>query len=202
MKKKITESITGQTPLPENWRGDLIPEHITWLSELNEFESQNIEKALQKHLFGSSRINPCYPEHLNRVHQDMFDDVWKWAGKYRNLNLNIGCSKEMVPQNVKQLCDDLAFWIDNKTYAPQEIAIRFHHRLVSIHPYINGNGRHARIMADILVKKLKAHELTWGKRNLSKEGPDRENYISSLQKADQGDYSDLIKFAGSALHQE
>lgn len=195
MMKKIDETITGQTPLPENWREDLIPEHITWLSELNEFESQNIDKALQKHLFGMSRINPCFPEHLNRVHQDMFDEVWTWAGKYRNLNLNIGCSKEMVAQNVKQLCDDLKFWIENKTYSPEEIAIRFHHRLVSIHPYINGNGRHARIVADILIKKLKGQELTWGKRSLSKEGPDRKKYITALLKADKGDYSPLIQFA-------
>lgn len=101
----------------------------------------------------------------------------------------------MVPENVKVLCDDLHYWVQNHTYPPIEIAVRFHYRMVSIHPYINGNGRHSRILADILARQFKLSPFKWGTKNISREGPDRKKYIDSLKAADRGDFKSLIQFA-------
>lgn len=195
--KKITDTVFGQTPLPEDYRADLIPSHIETLQELNQLEGLNISKAVKKYLFGKKDWKIERPEVLNQIHKAMFDDVWKWAGKYRDRDLNIGRPKAMIAQEVKVLCDDLNYWIEKKTYSPIEIAVRFHHRLVHIHPYINGNGRHARLVADILVRQFGEKELTWGGGDLVGDGTVRKKYIEALKMADMGEYETLIKFSHS-----
>ena len=128
----------------------------------------------------------------------MFGKVWKWAGKFRRTNKNIGADWTKTPVELKMLLDDVRFWIENKTYAIDEIAYRFHHRLVWIHLFPNGNGRHARMMADILLSQVFDTEaFTWGNGNLMDAGKTRKQYIEALRAADKHDYTLLKKFVRS-----
>ena len=124
----------------------------------------------------------------------MFGSIWKWAGKYRTTERNIGVAPYQIQPKLRILLDDIKFWIDNKTFSEKEIAIRFHHRLVQIHPFPNGNGRISRLMADLLMRKLGQTELNWGSENLAKISDIRKKYISALQEADRGNYDSLLKF--------
>lgn len=141
--------IYGQTPLTEEELEGLRIKTISTHGELDEYEQQNIETAMEWSLrqkFSASRIlNTGF---ITEVHKRMYDRVWKWAGVFRDSNKNIGVDKHLIPQELKILCDDCAFWIEGDTYLNDEIAIRFKHRLVKIHPFPNGNGRHSRICAD------------------------------------------------------
>jgi Fic-DOC domain mobile mystery protein B len=133
---------------------------------------------------------------MKQLHKKMFGNVWRWAGKFRQSDKNIGVPWFKISIDVKTLCDDVHYWIANKIFAEDEIAARFHHRLVAIHLFPNGNGRHARLIADILLEDiLKKPPFTWGTVNLAKSGDDRKNYIESLIAADRGDYEPLLKFA-------
>jgi Fic-DOC domain mobile mystery protein B len=129
----------------------------------------------------------------------MYKDVWKWAGNFRNTNKNIGVDKWAIPAELKKLLDDAHFWVTNQIYNPEEIAIRFKHRLVSIHCFANGNGRHSRFMADLLIfRAYKLHDpFTWGAVSLTKKGEARDSYLKALKEADKGDIHPLLKFAGS-----
>lgn len=135
---------------------------------------------------------------MKRLHKRMFGNVWKWAGTFRQSDKNIGVSWYMISSELKNLCDDVRYWIDNKTFPEDEIAARFHHRLVKIHLFPNGNGRHARLMADILLERFfEKLPFTWGNANLTKTGDDRKRYIESLAAADRGDYDLLLEFVRS-----
>ncbi|WP_240183053.1 mobile mystery protein B [Pedobacter jeongneungensis] len=128
----------------------------------------------------------------------MYKDVWKWAGAFRKTNKNIGVDRWQVAIELKNLLEDTRFWIENNAYSPDEIAIRFKHRIVSIHCFSNGNGRHSRLLADIIVEKLfHGAVFTWGAENLSKESENRRGYLNSLKLADKGDYTELLLFARS-----
>ncbi len=110
----------------------------------------------------------------------------------------MGIDKFQIPEALKVLCDDALFWVDHDTYPPIEIAVRFKHRLVSIHCFSNGNGRHSRLMADIIIEKVFEQEaFSWGATDLSKKGDSRRKYIRAVQAADKGDYNSLLKFARS-----
>ena len=125
----------------------------------------------------------------------MFGNVWKWAGQFRQNDKNIGGPWHQVPTSLRNLCDDAGLWIELQEDSSDLIAVRFHHRLVSIHPFPNGNGRHAREMANLLLKNiLKQPEFTWGGNNLSNARDIRKQYIESLQAADRGDYDPLLAF--------
>lgn len=125
----------------------------------------------------------------------MFGETWRWAGHIRLTNKNIGAPKEQVRERLRALCGDAEYQIENRTYAPDELAIRFHHRLVSIHPFPNGNGRHGRLAADILVRRLGRQLFTWGGVGLIDTSPARTEYIQGLRDADHGDISRLLAFA-------
>ena len=125
----------------------------------------------------------------------MFGDVWKWAGAYRQTERNLGIASHRIPVEVRMLLDDVRFWIDKNTYPTDEIAVRLHHRLVAIHPFANGNGRHARLMADLLAEKLGGAALTWGGASLADEGELRRRYVDALQAADGHDIGPLLAFA-------
>lgn len=126
----------------------------------------------------------------------MFGDVWKWAGTLRNSNKNIGVDRFQISIRLRQLIDNCIFWIDNKTFSEEEIAIRFKHELVAIHIFPNGNGRHSRLLGDIIMKQIfKKPSFTWGSKKLGSKNDNRKFYITALKKADQGDFKDLISFS-------
>jgi Fic-DOC domain mobile mystery protein B len=128
----------------------------------------------------------------------MYRNVWRWAGEYRKTNKNIGVDKLEIPIALRSLIDDASYWLENNIYDPEEFAIRFKHRLVSIHCFPNGNGRHSRMIADIIVEKIFQQPVfSWGSKNLSDEKESREKYLLALRKADKGDFSLLLKFARS-----
>lgn len=145
----------GATPIDEDEAADLIPTHISLYEELNEFEEQNIIKATIKYFAKSYNYADILTfDFLLKVHKDMFDESWKWAGKTRTSIKNIGVDISQFYEQTKNLCDDVIYWINNKTYTFEEIGVRFHHRLVQIHLFPNGNGRHARFVTDLLMKNI------------------------------------------------
>ena len=127
----------------------------------------------------------------------MFNQTWKWAGQYRNTEKNIGVPFHEIREQLGGLVGDVRYWIENQTYSADEIAIRFHHRLVQIHSFPNGNGRHARLLADLLVMKLGQRSFTWGARDLVKAGEARTKYLEAIRAADGGDIKLLFTFARS-----
>jgi Fic-DOC domain mobile mystery protein B len=191
------EYIEGQTPLDEEEKTGLLIPTISTRGELDEFEQHNIEKALLWTLHRKFSATEVFSDDFARkLHKRMYGNVWAWAGEFRKTNKNIGVDWYKIPIDLKQLLDDATFWNIHGTYSPDEIAIRFKHRLVSIHCFSNGNGRHSRLMADIIIEKLfNLPVFTWGEKNLIKVTDLRKKYISSLQAADQGDYAMLLDFA-------
>ena len=127
----------------------------------------------------------------------MFGRVWHWAGTFRRSMKNIGIDAYRIPQELRQLMDDCRYWIEHKTYEPDEIAARFHHRLVSIHPFPNGNGRHARLAADRLLVAFGQPRFTWGRVNLVDANETRDSYIAALNAADRHDIGPLLEFVRS-----
>jgi Fic-DOC domain mobile mystery protein B len=125
----------------------------------------------------------------------MFDQTWKWAGQIRRGDKNLGVPKQVVRDQLQALCGDVQYQIDHETYPPDELAVRFHHRLVSIHPFANGNGRLGRLAADILIGRIGGDPFEWGGQSLDSKGPLRSSYIKALQVADAGDVSALVRFA-------
>ena len=193
------EYIEGQTPLNhEEIDGLLIPS-IATRAELDEFEQQNIEKAIMWTLMRTFRVDKILTEDFIReVHTQMFGDVWSWAGKFRRTNKNIGIDWWKISFDLKCLLDDVSFWYKNGTFPSDEIALRFKHRLVSIHCFSNGNGRHSRLMADIIIEKMFNQPIfTWGAGNLTKNAEARKAYLHAVKQADKGDITLLLQFARS-----
>jgi len=187
----------GQTPLDEDEKEGLRIKSITTRGELDEFEQQNIEKAMlwlrSKKLTATEILTEKF---VKELHRRMYADTWKWAGKLRTTDKNIGVHKNKITVSLKQLLDDASFWIANETFAPAETAIRFKHRLVQVHCFANGNGRHSRLIADELMEKHFAlAPFTWGAASLIKQSITRSEYIKALKKADAGDYTMLLAFA-------
>jgi Fic-DOC domain mobile mystery protein B len=189
----------GQTPLEEEEKEALLLNHITNKKELDEFEQQNIEKAVEWVITRKFTIDQVLNEgFVLGLHKRMFGDVWKWAGKFRTSNKNIGVDKTLIPTHLFQLNEDCKYWNKNNTYEPDELAIIYKHRIVKIHPFANGNGRHSRLMADIIIEKLLGGKLfSWGGVNLSGSSLERTKYIDSIKLADIGDIQPLVKFARS-----
>mgnify|MGYP001170032607 CR=1 FL=1 len=193
------EYIDGQTPIDEEEKEGLRIETISTKGELDEFEQLNIEEALQW-VFGKKfKPKQVFTEKfICNLHKRMYGNVWDWAGEFRKTNKNIGVDKHQIPMQLKMLCEDALFWIENETFPPQEIAIRFKHRIVSIHCFPNGNGRHSRLMADIIIEKLFNKEpFSWGAANLSKANDTRKSYLKAVKAADLNDYQPLLEFSRS-----
>ncbi len=191
------EYLDGQTPLEEDEKEGLLIPEIATRGELDEFEQQNIEEAIEWTLRRSFKLEDVFTESFIKfLHIKMYGDVWKWAGEFRKSNKNIGVDKFEITIELKKLLDDVIYWIENKIYEPDEIAIRFKHRLVSIHCFPNGNGRHSRLIADIIIEKIfKLKVFTWGADDLVHVGDARKKYIRALRAADKGNYKLLIEFA-------
>ena len=187
----------GATPLDLNEIDGLRLSHITTRAELDRWEQENIAEA---EAWALRRIHPgiLTDGFARRLHKRMFDHVWKWAGAYRKTGKNVGIPAWQIAMAVRNLCDDCAAWIEQAVYPPDDIAVRFHHRLTAIQPFANGNGRHARLMTDILlVHLLKQPRFTWGSGNLINAGDCRKQYITALRAADQNDFGPLLIFVRS-----
>jgi len=193
------EYIDGQTPLDEDEKDGLLIATIATRGELDEFEQQNIEQAILWALTRSFKPKAIFTqEFICNVHKRMYAAVWAWAGEFRKTNKNIGVDKWQIPTELKYLLDDAIYWHKHNTYTADEIAIRFKHRIVSIHCFPNGNGRHSRLMADIIIDKIyKQPVFTWGAANLSSDSNTREAYLKAVKAADNGDYHLLLNFARS-----
>lgn len=183
------------TPLTLEEKRDLIPAHIAYRLELNEAEQENITRAQDWALH--RKRDPLSDKFVSELHRRMLGEVWRWAGKYRLSERNLGIAFYEIPVAVRQLLDDTKAWIEYKAYPPDEIAVRFHHRLVQIRPFPNGNGRHSRLMADLLVMRLGGERFSWGSANLQDAGDLRQRYIAALQAADKHDIGPLLAFARS-----
>lgn len=187
----------GQTPLDENEISGLLINTISTIGELNEFEQLNIEKAVEWTIHNQfTREKILSEEFIKNLHKKMYEDVWRWAGQFRKSDKNIGICWTQIGIQLKILIDDTNLWIANKTYPPSEIAIRFKHRIVSIHCFPNGNGRHSRMMADIIMESIyKIETFTWHQSNMLRGDDTRKKYINALKEADKGNINPLIDFA-------
>jgi Fic-DOC domain mobile mystery protein B len=186
------------TPLPSALRNDLIPSWVTTRRDLNEVERDNIVKgaAWARRARGDAvtLLNDAFSK---KLHEQMFGDVWKWAGAYRQIELNIGIAPHLIAAGMPAMFDDVRYWVENKTYPPDEIAVRLHHRLTQIHGFPNGNGRHARMMADLLMERLGGEAFSWSSGSIQDTGELRTAYVSALKAADNHDIKPLMAFARS-----
>ena len=189
----------GQTPLDENEIDGLLIDTITTQQELDEHEQLNIEKAIQWIISNNFTTEKVLTEgFIKKVHKKMFENTWKWAGEFRQSEKNLGVDWIKIGIELKQLLDDTKYWIENETYPADEIAIRFKHRIVQIHCFSNGNGRHSRIMADIIIEMIfREPVFTWHYSNMVTGDHIREKYIMAVKEADKGNISSLISFARS-----
>lgn len=189
--------IEGQTPLDEDEKEGLLISSITTQQELNEFEQQNIERAIEWTLQRRTKKELILTEKFIRdLHRKMFGDVWAWAGEFRQSNKNLGEDWKQIPVLFKQLTDDCLYWITHKTYSEEEISIRYKHRLVSIHCFSNGNGRHSRLMADVLITQVFGKPVfSWNRADLNRKGGSRSDYLKAIREADRGNIKPLMEFA-------
>ena len=194
-----SDYIDGQTPLNEEEQNGLLIPSITTREELDEFEQLNIEKAIQWTFGKKWNAEQLFSEKFVKdLHKRMYGEVWKWAGAFRESEKNLGIKSYLIPAELKVLLDDAIFWVQNDTYSPDELAIRFKHRLVSIHCFSNGNGRHSRLMADLIMEKFfNSTFFSWGSSNLVKATETRKAYIKAVKMADKQDLQPLIVFAKS-----
>jgi Fic-DOC domain mobile mystery protein B len=189
--------VDGQTPLDEEEKEGLKIKSITTQKELNEFEQLNIEKAVEWTIRANLKPEKILTEKfIKDLHKKMYGDVWKWAGEFRMTDKNIGIKWTQIGIELKNLIDDTKYWLENKAYPPKEIAIRFKHRIVAIHCFPDGNGRHSRMMADIIIESIFGKEIfSWHKSNMLRADETRKEYIVALREADNGNIKPLIKFA-------
>jgi Fic-DOC domain mobile mystery protein B len=186
----------ANTPLTPPERDGLIPTYITTRAELNAAEQENIAEA-DAWAFGSRRGSILDVGVLTTLHRRMLRRVWRWAGQVRKTERNIGIPPHQIEVALHQLVDDVRYSVQHKTFEPDEIALRFHHRLVAIHPFANGNGRHARLAADALAVELGQPRFTWGSANLVEAAETRKAYVRALQAADAHDMGPLLAFGRS-----
>lgn len=187
----------GNTPLAPEEIAGLIPSLAT-KEELNQWERQNILLAREWAIAGRTSPNDMVSdEYVRKLHLKMFDQTWKWAGQYRQSEKNLGVPFHEIPEKLAVLFGDVRYWMENGTYSSDETAVRFHHRLVAIHAFANGNGRHARLIADLLLMKRGGLAFTWGASELIHPGQSRARYLEALRAADDGDVQSLLEFARS-----
>ncbi len=185
----------GQTPLSEEDRQGLLLSHIATRDDLNDAEQRNIARALKRRMPTADQLlDDLY---LRGLHKAMFGEVWEWAGKYRLRVTNIGVAPAQITTDVRALTHDAKEWVKLNYFEPDELAVRFHHRLVTIHPFPDGNGRHSRISADYLARALRQPPFTWGAHLNLQTDALRRVYLTALRAADSGDISSLVNFARS-----
>jgi Fic-DOC domain mobile mystery protein B len=195
MADNLFEQPDGATPLrPEETDALRVP--VVDRRQLNEIEAENVEAGRAWAL--RSRKDCFTDAYLCELHKRMFGEVWKWAGSYRTFDVIIGNTPRLqIAVAVRGILDNARYWSDNATYKPTELAVRLHHGLVWIHPFVNGNGRCTRMLADVVVKRLRAAPLTWGSASLVETGEARKAYVAALQAADRYEFAPLVAFATS-----
>lgn len=191
----LHDEVGSATLLTAEEREGIIPSHVTLRRELNELEQQNI-LAADAWVFGRKR-NPVNEPFARSLHRRMFGDVWRWAGRYRASNKNIGVARDQIQPRLYETLDNVRYWIEHGAFPADEIAVRFHHALVFIHPFPNGNGRWSRLMADVLAVRREQPRFTWGGSSLRTADDTRRAYIEALKAADNHDLTLLIAFARS-----
>ncbi len=200
MSKIKLDYPSGATPLDKNEMAGLIPSYITTQDELNDLEQENIKVATEwtytKNFSDILNVTFCLD-----LHKKMFNEVWSWAGMFRQTQKNLGVDPQEIGDKLEQLFQNTKYWIENNIYEWDELATRFHHKLVSIHCFSNGNGRHARLMTNLLLKVNNKKLFTWGSKSskcpIETQGTIRNSYLSALKKADNNSFSDLIIFVRS-----
>ena len=186
----------ANTPLSPEEQADLIPSLAT-REDLNEWERDNILRGSQWALSERqiSRLDPTKEPYIRELHTRMFDQTWKWAGTYRKTDKNLGVPVDEIRERLAQLLGTAAYRLGHKSYDVDECAVRFHYELVVVHPFPNGNGRHARLIADVVAVKCGRPQFSWGGKELTAPGEARTEYLSALLTADKGDLAPLLKFA-------
>jgi len=188
------EEPDGATPLEHEEREGLRFSHVSTRAELNELEQANIEEGL-RWLSRQRKPDVLSEKFIRQLHIKLFGDVWKWAGQFRKTEKSIGIDPHLIGTELKKFLDDVQYWVDHQTYPAQELAMRFHHRLVWIHLFPNGNGRHARVMTDALLEKVLGQApVNWRGSEEITESQRRQQYIEALRKADARDYRALLAF--------
>ena len=185
----------NETLLDPDERRQLLLPHIATRAQLNEAEQENIADATTWAF--ARRRDVLKESFLLSLHKRMLGQVWRWAGTIRNSDRNIGMAFHQIRPQMRLLVEDARYWVENGTYPADEIAVRFHHRLVLIHPFPNGNGRHGRLAADLLAVRLDRPRLTWGRVSLVESEETRRRYIAALRAADAHDIRPLLEFARS-----
>lgn len=185
----------ANTPLEAEEREQLLLSYITTRGELNEAEASNIADGYG--WFVSRKRDILDHDLLRMLHKRMYGQVWKWAGSYRTTPRNIGIDAYRIPIEVRGAIDTVRYWVKNNTFEPDEIAVRFSHMIVAIHPFPNGNGRFSRLIGDALATRLGREPFTWGRVSLVDLGATRDAYVAALKAADNHDYGPLIAFARS-----
>lgn len=192
---------SGATPIDPDEADGLLQSHVSTRQELNELEEANIqggaEWAFERAVVGRRRLDVLTEDFLYELHRRMFGSVWEWAGQVRTTDKNIGVDKFVIRAEVRKLVEDARYWREKATYGADELAMRFHHRLVAIHPFSNGNGRHARLMADLIVQQAGERAFSWGGTSPMETSALRRAYIHALREADQGVLEPLLDFARS-----
>lgn len=200
MSRLVFEEPPGATPLNPNEIEGLKLSYISTQKELNAAEQDNILQG-ERWAFARKRKEVLSEKFMRELHRRLFGHVWKWAGTYRTSNKSIGVEWHQIPEEMNKVLGDARYWITHETYPLDEIAARLHHRLVWVHPFPNGNGRWARVMADVLLISLGAERFSWGaglgQGTLGEHGQARARYIQSLRQADARNFGDLLKFVRS-----
>lgn len=187
------------TPLEPAEREGLLQSWVTHRRDLNEAERENILRGAlwARRRRGLTALRLLDGDFIRRLHGRMFGDVWEWAGSHRQTERNIGIAAYRIGVELETMLGDVRYWVEHQTYNPDETAIRLHHRLVAIHPFPNGNGRHARLIADLLIEKLGGEVFSWGGGSLTDVGELRARYVAALRIADGHDIAPLLVFARS-----
>jgi len=188
----------GATPLDPDEAAGLVLTHITTQGDLNAWEQANILQG-DRWARRQKKRDLLDEGFVRELHKKMFDQTWQWAGTFRKSNKNIGVDWPQISMKLRDLLDNTRYQIEHQVFDPDEIVVRFHHQLVWIHAFPNGNGRHARLMADILTMRLGLPRMTWGGGTvaLTSVGAVRETYLTALRAADRGQLENLIEFARS-----
>jgi len=195
----------GATPIDADEAAALIPTHIATQAELNEWEQANVQaavawlaRAVLPPARSVARHDVLTEQFVRTLHKRMFDRTWKWAGTFRKTEKNIGVAPERIAVGLRNLLDDVRYWVEHATYPIDEIGARLHHRLVAIHPFANGNGRHSRLMTNVLLQKRGAMPFSWGSgADLVTVGDARDRYLAALRGADASDHALLLRFVRS-----
>jgi Fic-DOC domain mobile mystery protein B len=187
---------TGATPLDPDEAAGLRPSHISTQGQLNEWEMANILEG-ERWAFGRPHRTLLEVSFVRTLHRRMFGETWRWAGEFRKTEKNIGVDPTRISGALYDLIEDVKAQLQFQSFPLDEIAARLSHRLVSIHPFPNGNGRLSRTMADLFLVQHGAVRFSWGAENLLTGGNVRQRYLAALRRADAHDYSELLTFVRS-----